>query len=158
MPEEINRLVTDSISDLLFISEPNGEVNLKKEGVDPQKMHYVGNVMIDSLINFLPVAETSAIMSELNLEENSFLLVTLHRPSNVDEPENIKKILQAFDYISRRIPIVFPIHPRTEKNLEIFELKSMVDGMKNLKIVPPLGYLDFIQLEKNCRFVITDSG
>ena len=158
MPEEINRLVTDSISDVLFVSEPNGEINLKNEGVDPAKMHYVGNVMIDSLINFMEAAESSNIMNELSLKENDFMLVTLHRPSNVDEPESFERILSAFKVIAEDIEIVFPMHPRTQKNIELFGMKEKVDSIKNLKIVPPLGYLDFIQLEKKCRFVITDSG
>jgi UDP-N-acetylglucosamine 2-epimerase (non-hydrolysing) len=158
MPEEINRLVTDSISDILFISEPNGEKNLKNEGVDPSKMHYVGNVMIDSLTTFLDASDTSKVMNELELTENGFVLVTLHRPSNVDEKDNFEQILRAFEVISKEIEIVFPIHPRTQKNIELFGMKEKVDKMPNLKIVPPMGYLDFIQLEKKCRFVITDSG
>lgn len=158
MPEEINRLVTDSISDILFITEPNGEINLRNEGVDPGKLHYVGNVMIDSLINFLDVSESSSIIAELELKEKDFLLVTLHRPSNVDNKENFEKILYALEVISKDIEIIFPIHPRTQKNIELFGFKEKVNGIKNLKIVPPLGYLDFIQLEKKCKFVLTDSG
>lgn len=158
MPEEINRLATDAISDFLFVSEINGEINLKNEGVDPEKMHYVGNVMIDSLINFLDKAESSDILRKNNLNGNDFVLVTMHRPSNVDEKTNLTKIMQAFEEISRDIKIVFPIHPRAEKNLENFGLMQKAKSMKNLKLLPPLGYLDFIQLEKNARFVITDSG
>ncbi len=158
MPEEINRLATDAISDILFVSERNGEINLNNEGVDPSKMFYVGNVMIDSLINFMEKAEESTVMPEQNLKDNGFVLVTLHRPSNVDHAENFAKILNAFEEISRDIPIVFPIHPRAKKNLEIFGLADKANAMKNLMLLPPLGYLDFIQLEKKCKFVITDSG
>ncbi len=158
MPEEINRLATDAISDILFVSERNGEINLKKEGVDPDKMHYVGNVMIDSLIHFMEKAEQSTVLKDQNLRENGFVLVTLHRPSNVDNAEQFAKILDAFDTISKEIPIVFPIHPRAQKNLETFGLAEKAAAMKNLLLLPPLGYLDFIQLEKKCKFVITDSG
>jgi UDP-N-acetylglucosamine 2-epimerase (non-hydrolysing) len=158
MPEEINRLATDAISDILFVSERNGEINLKNEGVDPDKMHYVGNVMIDSLIHFMEKAEQSTVLKDQNLQENGFVLVTLHRPSNVDNAEQFAKILDAFDTISKEIPIVFPIHPRAQKNLETFGLAEKAAAMNNLLLLPPLGYLDFIQLEKKCRFVITDSG
>jgi len=158
MPEEINRLATDAISDILFVSERNGEINLKNEGGDPDKMHYVGNVMIDSLIHFMEKAEQSTVLKDQNLQENGFVLVTLHRPSNVDNAEQFAKILDAFDTISKEIPIVFPIHPRAQKNLETFGLAEKAAAMNNLLLLPPLGYLDFIQLEKKCRFVITDSG
>ena len=158
MPEEINRLATDAISDLLFVSEINGEINLKNEGVDPKKMHYVGNVMIDSLINFMEKAESSTILSDLNMNGDGFALITMHRPSNVDEPENLKKIMSAFETISKDIPVLFPIHPRAEKNLQGFGLLDHIKSLPHLKLLPPLGYLDFIQLEKKARFVITDSG
>ena len=158
MPEEINRLATDAISDFLFVSEINGEINLKNEGVDSGKMHYVGNVMIDSLINFMEKAEQSTIMTEQNLNGDDFVLITMHRPSNVDDKENFTKIMQAFETISKDITIIFPIHPRAEKNLENFGLMEKAKAMKNLKLLPPLGYLDFIQLEKKAKFVITDSG
>jgi len=115
-------------------------------------------VMIDSLINFMKKAEQSTVMREENLTDNGFVLVTLHRPSNVDHAENFAKILNAFEEISQNIPIVFPIHPRAKKNLETFGLAEKAKAMKNLLLLPPLGYLDFIQLEKKCKFVITDSG
>lgn len=158
MPEEINRLATDVISDFLFVSERNGEINLKNEGIAPEKMFYVGNVMIDSLINFMEIAEQSKIMSQLNLNGDDFVLITMHRPSNVDDKENISKFMAAFEEISKDIQIIFPIHPRAEKNLEAFGLLNHIKSLKNIKLLPPLGYLDFIQLEKKARFVITDSG
>ena len=158
MPEEINRLVTDSISDYLFVSERNGEINLNNEGVDPAKMHYVGNVMIDSLVHFMDMAESSTIMSDLNLDGQPFVLVTMHRPSNVDNARNFSNILDAFAEIAKDTAILFPIHPRAEKNLEEFNLKTKAKSIKNLHLLPPLGYLDFIQLEKKCHYVITDSG
>jgi UDP-N-acetylglucosamine 2-epimerase (non-hydrolysing) len=158
MPEEINRIVTDSVSDLLFISEPNGKINLKNEGVNPDKMHFVGNVMIDSLINFLKVANQSEIMNQLDLTENNFVLVTLHRPSNVDDEGNCRRILEALITISEEIKVVFPIHPRTQKNIEKLGLDKNLEGINNICFTPPLGYLDFIKLEAKCKFVITDSG
>jgi len=121
-------------------------------------MHYVGNVMIDSLINFLEKAENTTIMSELNLNGDDFVLITMHRPSNVDNKENFLKIMYAFEEISKDVTIIFPIHPRAEKNLDTFGFLEKVKSLKNIKLLPPMGYLDFIQLEKNAHFVITDSG
>lgn len=158
MPEEINRLATDAISDFLFVSERNGEKNLVKEGVDPQRMFYVGNVMIDSLVHFMEIAGHSSIMSDLSLNGDDFVLITMHRPSNVDDKTNFTNFMRAFETISKDIKVIFPIHPRAEKNLEQFGLLEHAKALPNLKLLPPLGYLDFIQLEKKARFVITDSG
>ncbi len=158
MPEEINRLVTDALADYLFITEKAGIENLKNEGVDDSKVHFVGNVMIDSLAFFLEKARESDILKKLELREKNYALVTLHRPSNVDEPENFLKILTAFEQIEKEIPIVFPIHPRTRKNIERFGLEDRVKALKNLKLLPPIGYLDFMNLTQNCKFVMTDSG
>ncbi len=158
MPEEINRLVTDALADYLFITEKAGIENLKNEGVDDAKVHFVGNVMIDSLAFFLEKARESDILKKLELREKNYALVTLHRPSNVDDPENFLKILSAFEQIEKEIPIVFPIHPRTRKNIERFGLEDRVKALKNLKLLPPIGYLDFMNLTQNCKFVMTDSG
>ena len=158
MPEEINRLVTDALADYLFLTEKSGKQNLRHEGVPESKMHFVGNVMIDSLIAFTEKARDSRIMDQLNLQPNRFVLITLHRPSNVDEPQAFTRILDAFEEIQRELPIVFPIHPRAQKNLENFGLSERVKSMPNLKLLPPMGYLDFINLEMNCAFVVTDSG
>ncbi|GAB4381706.1 MAG: UDP-N-acetylglucosamine 2-epimerase (non-hydrolyzing) [Calditrichia bacterium] len=158
MPEEINRLITDALSDFLFTTEKSGNENLKKEGIDPAKIHFVGNVMIDSLTYFLQKADESSILDELNLRKGEYALVTLHRPSNVDEAESFIRILDAFEIIQKEIPIVFPIHPRTEKNIERFGLKEKVKSLKNLHLLPPIGYIDFMRLEKDCKFVMTDSG
>ncbi|MEJ2635901.1 MAG: UDP-N-acetylglucosamine 2-epimerase (non-hydrolyzing), partial [Calditrichia bacterium] len=158
MPEEINRLVTDALSDYLFTSEKSGTDNLLKEGTNPSKIHFVGNVMIDSLAFFMDKAKESTILDELKIKPGKFALVTLHRPSNVDEPENFEKILSAFREIQKDISIIFPIHPRTEKNISKFGIEDSVRSMKNLHLIPPAGYLDFMQLEQNCRFVMTDSG
>ena len=158
MPEEINRIITDSISDLLFITEKSGEQNLLKEGISNEKIHFVGNVMIDSLAFLLDKAENMTIMEQLNLQKEQFVLVTLHRPSNVDELVNFNKIILALAEIQQHLPVVFPIHPRTAKNIKDFGLEKKIKTLKNLKLIDPLGYLDFIKLEKYCRFALTDSG
>ncbi len=158
MPEEINRLLTDAIAEYLFTTEKSGTENLLGEGVPAEKIHFVGNVMIDSLTYFLEKARQSSIMEQLKLQPREFALVTLHRPSNVDEPRNFMKILSAFEVIQKDIPIIFPIHPRTEKNIRNFGLQEKVKSLKNLHLLPPVGYLDFMQLMQNCKFVMTDSG
>jgi UDP-N-acetylglucosamine 2-epimerase (non-hydrolysing) len=158
MPEEINRLVTDALSDHLFVTEKAGLKNLEKEGINPEKIHFVGNVMIDSLVYFLDKANGSAILPQLELQPQNYALVTLHRPSNVDDPENFLKIITAFEEIQRHLPIIFPIHPRTKKNIKQFGLEEKVKSLKNLRLISPVGYLDFMQLTKQCKFVMTDSG
>ena len=158
MPEEINRIVTDSLSDFLFITEKSGIENLKKEGVDDAKVHFTGNVMIDSLVYFLEKARESAILQQLELQAQQYALVTLHRPSNVDDRENFLKILTAFEEIQKDVQIIFPIHPRSEKNIKEFGLEEKVKSLKNLRLLPPIGYLDFMNLMQNSKFVMTDSG
>lgn len=158
MPEEINRVVTDSLSEYLFTTETSGNENLIKEGIDERKIHFVGNVMIDSLVYFLKKAEQSDIMQRLELNSGGYVLITLHRPSNVDDQANLSKIFDAFEEIQKKISLVFPIHPRTEKNIDEFGLRERVNSMKNLHLLPPTGYLDFLKLEKYCKFVLTDSG
>lgn len=158
MPEEINRLVTDALSDLLFTTEKSGNENLAAEGVDPAKVHFVGNVMIDSLAFFLEKSEASTIHADMGLEKGNYALVTLHRPSNVDDVDNFMKIMTAFEAIQTDIPIVFPIHPRTRKNIAAFGLAEKVEKMGNLRLLEPAGYLDFMSLTRNCTFVMTDSG
>lgn len=155
MPEEINRILTDSISDFLFVSEESGLVNLKKEGVDESKVFFVGNVMIDSLIHHLPKAGSSDIMREYKLEPSKFILVTLHRPSNVDSEEFIKELHLLFNKLSEKRKILFPIHPRTKKNFLNFGFKS---ENNNIMLTDPIGYIDFLSLTKNAELIITDSG
>ncbi len=158
MPEEINRIVTDSISDILFTSEPSGNINLEKEGVDPAKIVYVGNVMIDSLLFFKEKSTASPVLEQLEFTSGEYALVTLHRPSNVDQPDTLNQILDAFEVIQQDIPIILPIHPRTEKNLKRFGLDERLKSMTGIRLLPPQGYLDFMKLSHNCRFVMTDSG
>ncbi len=157
MPEEINRIVTDSISDLLFVSEPSGMHNLINEGVPDEKMFFVGNVMIDSLVEHMPKANESPILEQLNLKPKTYTLVTLHRPSNVDEKQNLEKILRIFEAISAKSKIVFPIHPRTKKMLEQFGLMETVSRI-GVQLIEPQGYIEFLKLMKEAQLVLTDSG
>lgn len=158
MPEEINRVVTDALADILLTPSKDADENLLKEGVSPSKIFFVGNIMIDTLFQFLPIAEKSNIMNELNLEKENYILVTLHRPSNVDFKENISKIINAFEEIQKDIKIIFPIHPRTRNKLAEFGLNEYVNSLKNLILTDPIGYLDFQKLMSNSKLVITDSG
>jgi UDP-N-acetylglucosamine 2-epimerase (non-hydrolysing) len=155
MPEEINRMVTDSLSDLLFITEPSARKNLLAEGVAENKIHFVGNVMIDSLRYYHPMAERSTILGDLGLQPKSYGLVTLHRPSNVDDPATIDRILGALLELGRDCPLVFPAHPRTQKILENRGVRVPAD---RLRVLEPVGYLDFVKLMVHSRIVLTDSG
>jgi len=175
MPEEINRILTDSISDYLFVTEKSGLANLEREGIDRSKIHFVGNVMIDSLIHYLPAVEEKdkgraqvdtstslgmtrqlekAMPSALGTER--YILVTMHRPSNVDSEEKLIELLKMLNRIAEKHKIIFPIHPRTRNNIEKFELSSGLS--ENLIITEPIGYLDFIGLVKNAEVILTDSG
>ena len=161
MPEEINRIITDVLSDYLFVTEPSGMRNLKREGIDDKKVFFVGNTMIDSLEFYLKKIKGSEILDELCILKNEYVLTTLHRPSNVDDKTNLKKILNIFKNINRISPevaIVFPVHPRTLKMIDKFRLRNITDEIKNLIITEPLGYLDFLKLVSNARYVLTDSG
>ncbi len=156
MPEEINRVLTDRISDLLFVTEESGLENLKNEGVSDEKIHFVGNVMIDSVKHYLPKAESSSILDKYNLEKQNYVLVTLHRPSNVDNKEQLTKLFAMLNRIAKRRKIIFPIHPRTQKNLENFGLSNLIDD--NIILTEPIGYIDFLALTKNAELILTDSG
>jgi len=158
MPEEINRVLTDCISDLLFVTEQSGIDNLKKEGVAEDKIHFVGNVMIDTLLGNREKAEKSDILVKMDLKPKNYAVITLHRPSNVDDIGNLEKIISAFEVIEKDIKLIFPIHPRTKKNIEKTDLKARVEAMKNLVLLEPVGYLDFLKLTANAAFVMTDSG
>lgn len=161
MPEEINRIITDVLSDYLFVTEPGGVRNLKREGVDESKIFFVGNTMIDSLKFYLKKIGKSDILRELCISKKKFALVTLHRPSNVDNKNNLNKILGIFKNINAVSPesdIVFPVHPRTYKMLDKFRLNGKFSEIKNLILTGPLGYLDFLKLTSCAEFVLTDSG
>ena len=158
MPEEINRIVTDVISDILFVSEPSGVENLRREGIDPKKIHLTGNVMIDTLINNLERAGESRILDRLELTPENYCVVTLHRPSNVDDEKTCAEIINALDEIQTEQKLIFPVHPRTRKNLERMNLLSRIQHMKNVIVSEPLGYLDFLRLMSMSAAVMTDSG
>ena len=158
MPEEINRVLTDSISDLLFCTEKSGVDNLRKENIPAEKIHLVGNVMIDTLLKNREKAERSPILEELKLTPKHYATMTLHRPGNVDDPAVFCGLLDAIEVIEKDMPIIFPIHPRTKKNLVSFDMRERVDSMSNLRLVEPIGYLDFLKLNANAFVVLTDSG
>ncbi len=156
MPEEINRILTDSISDYLFVTEKSGLENLKHEGVDDGKVFFVGNCMIDSLVNFLPLTNNSNILTELNLKEKDYVLVTMHRPSNVDFEKRLRELVHFLNAVAEKKKVVFPIHPRTRNNLEKFNLLEKLS--RNVILTDPIGYIDFISLIKSTELIITDSG
>jgi UDP-N-acetylglucosamine 2-epimerase (non-hydrolysing) len=152
MPEEINRVLTDRLSDLLFTPSRDGDENLIGEGIEPSRIHFVGNVMIDSLRAALPRARESRIHERLEVAKGGYALATLHRPSNVDEPQALQRLLSALSDVGREIPVIFPIHPRTRARLpEGFSARGV-------KLIEPLGYLDFLALTADARLVMTDSG
>lgn len=158
MPEEINRVVTDAISDLLLTPSRDANENLLREGVSAEKIRFVGNVMIDSLHRNLERARSSKILERLGLEPRRFCAMTLHRPSNVDVKETLTGILDALEAIGEHLPIVFPIHPRTRERLAQFGLVERVREQRSLVLTEPLGYLDFLHLYSNSRLMLTDSG
>ncbi|MBD3169885.1 MAG: UDP-N-acetylglucosamine 2-epimerase (non-hydrolyzing) [candidate division Zixibacteria bacterium] len=157
MPEEINRLVTDQLSDYLFVTEPSGRENLLNEGRPEDSIFFTGNVMIDSLINAMDKVDRS-ILKQHDLTPGEYIAVTLHRPSNVDNPDVLSGIFKALIDISERKKVVFPMHPRTRKNIENFGLNEVVAGNKNILITEPVGYLDFVALERDAAIILTDSG
>jgi UDP-N-acetylglucosamine 2-epimerase (non-hydrolysing) len=155
MPEEINRLLTDQIADLLFTPSIDGNENLMREGVAPEKIHLVGNVMIDTLVRLFPLAENRAIINELGLREHGYGLVTLHRPSNVDDQAVLNSIIGTLNKISLTLPLIFPVHPRTRERIADCDLFC---GNGDLHLIEPLGYLDFLALQRSAKLMITDSG
>lgn len=155
MPEEINRIVTDAISDLLLTPSEDADENLKKEGVPASKIRLVGNIMIDALVSNMPRARESRIPRELGVADREFVYVTLHRPSNVDDPKNLLKIASELENIAACLPVVFPIHPRTRKQLE---QTGFLIGKSKIKLLEPIGYHDSLCLTESARVVITDSG
>ncbi|MBI3949946.1 MAG: UDP-N-acetylglucosamine 2-epimerase (non-hydrolyzing) [Acidobacteria bacterium] len=154
MPEEFNRLLTDQIADLLFTPSPDGDENLLREGIIPNRIHRVGNVMIDSLLRLLPLTEGSTALKDIGLQAGNYAVLTLHRPANVDDDLTFSRLLVRLVELSDRLLIVFPIHPRTKGRLASLNLSIN----SNLRVVDPLGYLDFLQLVRHSRVAITDSG
>ncbi|MPZ93181.1 MAG: UDP-N-acetylglucosamine 2-epimerase (non-hydrolyzing) [Actinobacteria bacterium] len=155
MPEETNRVVTDVISDLLFAPSRDAVDNLLREGISEEKIHLVGNVMIDSLEALLPAASNSRALESLSLSKRGYFLATLHRPTNVDEPGALKRAVGIFETVGSLLPVVLVAHPRTTRRLEDFGIQSRSNG---LRIVEPLGYIDFLQLMQCAKGVLTDSG
>ncbi len=156
MPEEINRLLTDAISDLLFCSEAAGVENLRREGVPPERIFLAGNVMIDTLLKNRRLADRSPVLRELGLEAKQYAVLTLHRPSNVDDPATLGRLMEILDRVAGTMPIVFPAHPRTRAKLEAMgALRSKTTGWR---VIEPQGYLEFLKLMSDARLVLTDSG
>jgi UDP-N-acetylglucosamine 2-epimerase (non-hydrolysing) len=158
MPEEINRILTDQIAELLLTPSRDASANLLAEGIPPERIRFVGNIMIDSLLKHLPLAGTSKIRETLGLAAKDYAVLTLHRPSNVDELQTLGGILAALDEIGNRLPVVFPVHPRTLKMVAELGLEKRVINARGLRLTDPLGYLDFLQLVSGARLVLTDSG
>lgn len=170
MPEELNRLLTDQLADYLFVTEQSGVDNLLREGISKDKIFFTGNVMIDSLIHYLPKTESSTIFQDLDLiqtldhssiqSSDSYVLVTLHRPSNVDDPANLKQIVNTLNRLAEHRKVIFPVHPRTVKNLNDLPIKTFNQTSIHSRLIltDPIGYIDFLALIKNAELVITDSG
>lgn len=158
MPEEINRRLTDVISEYLFVSEPSGLHNLRREGVAENKIFYVGNVMIDSLVHYRQEAARLSTLEQFKVRPREYTLVTLHRPSNVDTQEGLQIVVSIFEQLSARTSIIFPVHPRTRKMLERYGLGGKAGRISNLVITDPLGYLEFLCLMDQAQLVVTDSG
>jgi UDP-N-acetylglucosamine 2-epimerase (non-hydrolysing) len=173
MAEEVNRIVTDSISDYLFTTEESANENLKREGIPATKIHFVGNVMIDTLLRHRSKASESAILNDLQLYDGGrvrpYTVLTLHRPTNVDDKQTFARIVQSFLAVSRRMPVIFPAHPRTLRQIQETDLGDYFvdhflegpepwDARVRIRLIPPLGYIDFVQLMSHAKVVITDSG
>jgi UDP-N-acetylglucosamine 2-epimerase (non-hydrolysing) len=158
MPEEINRVLTDQISDYLFTSERSADDNLRSEGIPADKIHFVGNVMIDSLLEHREKAAQRGVLGRLGVEPRQYALCTLHRPSNVDTPEAAANTVSVVQAMAERIRVILPLHPRTKSKLADFALLSGLERSDRISVLDPLGYLDFLALMDSARFVLTDSG
>jgi UDP-N-acetylglucosamine 2-epimerase (non-hydrolysing) len=158
MPEELNRLVTDQLSDLLFTTSRDADVNLAAEGISPERVHFVGNTMIDTLEAHLPRALESPALVELGLASRDYAVVTLHRPSNVDDRGDLEALVQMLLHLARRLPVIFPVHARTRERLVQSGLEATLRESPSVILCDPLGYLDFLCLLAHARLVLTDSG
>ena len=158
MPEEINRLLVDAVSDLLFAPSMQACDNLRREGIDDSRIHFVGNVMIDTLFSSAGKADESRILDARDLSVGEYVFLTLHRASNVDCRDALQGILSALQTIQNECPIVWPLHPRTRNRLSQFGFLSSVEEMDNIELIDPVGYLDSLKLQKNAKFAMTDSG
>ncbi len=158
MPEEVNRVLTDSVSDYLFVTEQSGMINLAKEGIADEKVFFVGNVMIDSLAYFREKAANNDILQQADTKAGEYILMTMHRPANVDNEAGLKSILKIIKNAAKYKKVVFPIHPRTSNNMAKFGLKDQLESIDNLVLMGPQGYLQFLKLMENAALIITDSG
>jgi len=158
MPEEINRLVTDTLADLLLVSEPAGEENLRREGIADGRIRYVGNVMIDTLVRELEAARALGVAARLGLPASGFFYVTLHRPSNVDDPGRLGRLVSMLSSLGARLPVVFPVHPRTRERLRAARLEATLSEAPGVLLLEPLGYRESLGLMAGARLVLTDSG
>jgi UDP-N-acetylglucosamine 2-epimerase (non-hydrolysing) len=158
MPEEINRVLTDQLSDYLFVSEESGLVNLAREGLDHEGVFFVGNVMIDSLYRNKERSAQSKVLEQLGAEPKSYAALTMHRPANVDDPAVLSDLLSVVERVSQELPIIFPAHPRTLNRLREFGLEERLRALSSVTVIEPLGYLDFIRLVGEARVILTDSG
>jgi UDP-N-acetylglucosamine 2-epimerase (non-hydrolysing) len=156
MPEELNRRLTDCLSNLMFVSEPAGMENLKREGMDMSRAHLVGDIMLETLEMFLPVITSMRRWEDFGLSPQSYALVTIHRPSNTDTPEALENVVDILETIP--YPTIFPIHPRTRKRFQEFGLQKKIDSISRLKLVNPEPYIDFLSLLSSCAVVLSDSG
>jgi len=155
MPEEINRIVTDRLSDLLLTPSRDGSDNLRAEGVPEERIHLVGNIMIDSLMRHLPLAKLDRVRDRMSIDEGRYAVLTLHRPSNVDNLDAFRRILTAIQTIAESMPVIFPVHPRTRQRMGDFGLDG---ALSNVTLTDPLGYIDFLSLTSHARLILTDSG
>jgi UDP-N-acetylglucosamine 2-epimerase (non-hydrolysing) len=155
MPEEINRIVTDRLADLLFTPSRDADENLRAEGTPDERIHLVGNVMIDTLQRHLPLATLDRVRDRVPVGDGAYAVLTLHRPSNVDRPDTLRDILQAVRFLSSKMPVIFPVHPRTRNRFREFQLGADLDGTI---LTEPLGYIDFLALTSHAALILTDSG
>jgi UDP-N-acetylglucosamine 2-epimerase (non-hydrolysing) len=158
MPEEVNRVVTDALADLLLVSEPAGEENLRREGIPEDRIRYVGNVMIDTLVRELPAACALGVPARLGLPASGYLYVTLHRPSNVDDPGRLARVVEMLRSLGAKLPVVFPVHPRTRERLRAAGLDASLSAAPGVRLLEPLGYRESLGLMAAARLVLTDSG
>jgi UDP-N-acetylglucosamine 2-epimerase (non-hydrolysing) len=158
MPEEFNRILTDKLSQLFFVTEPSGFNHLIEEGVSKESIHFVGNTMIDTLVAFQSEIEKSTVLEDRDLVGKRFVLMTMHRPATVDTKDGLETLIHLIQDITKQYTIVFPIHPRTLKKIEEFGFKQLIADNKNLKIIEPLDYFAFQKLIKYSKFILTDSG
>lgn len=158
MPEEVNRIVTDRLCEYLFTPSADADENLRREGTEAERVFRVGNVMIDTLLSHLPRARATEALARLRVEPDRYAVVTLHRPSNVDDRDVLDRILRALEWIQAQLPVVFPVHPRTRGRLQEFGFAPRVQALSRLRLCEPLGYLEFLGLTSQAKLVLTDSG